>query len=846
VCLLGVGPAWSQEVFPPSDERERALEAAQVARSEAERAVSTELSRLITLEARVGALRDKFRARRLEVTAQRDAILGWHRRVMEARASGPAASDAMYQALRKTLRTSRDELSLVLWAMSRDQSRVPPAGPEPHWQIPQDISTEEVYARRALVELAIAEARDEERGVRDERAALLIDETRALNRERLGLLNYLSPAKRQAITGFSAAGRDQARSELRQLSLILRFHQHMANAWVAKVKSGADAQTSVWSKIRLFLPVLLVVFLFVWIRRKGPVFLQWGLTRLAGNDRVARHATPSVGLRILRIVSKTRHTLEWILLCVGAFFILPAEARDLLEVQLVASVASWTLMGSFVIHLVNALAADRAATGLTLEETGSGKLRLRSLRLVGLTVVVFALCLRLSGRLVGHGTIHNWIFATCWFAAIPVFLVLVHWWRPTVFKRFDRLDSLSKKAPLTAWILANRTGYKSFFAAMIGAVQLFLMGTVKIVGGWVSRFDLTRRIHAYFFRREIDRIGEGKSRQVLIPLNGEPFSKLDPEMPFLDWHSCPADTLREKLVQRAMAEQGGLIVVVAARGMGKSSLLRAVAEQVAYAKILPCQANTTSADLQAVASDAPSLVLVDDVHTLIESRIGGFAKFDEVLAVARAHSERRTWVFAIDASVWPLLKRARDARPMFDERYNLQPWSERQIGELVSRRCLAGEINLHYEGLLERLPPGADEVDRLDAIRAKRVGYERMLWDHVGGNPGLALQAWRASLGQDPEGAIHVRPLQVPDITKLERLPDASLFVLRAVLQLAPTSAETVAQATRLQTDQVIQDLSFGKAQGFYEEKSGGIRIAWPWLRAVSRLLERRHLLVSV
>jgi len=190
-------------------------------------------------------------------------------------------------------------------------------------------------------------------------------------------------------------------------------------------------------------------------------------------------------------------------------------------------------------------------------------------------------------------------------------------------------------------------------------------------------------------------------------------------------------------------------------------------------------------------------------------------------------------------------KRARDARPLFDETYVLAPWNEAQLGALLSDRDEAAGIAPQYDGLLDRLPPGADEIDRQDALQAKRTGYERMLWDHVGGNPGLALEAWRVSLGQDDTGAVRVRPLQVPDITKLERLPDSSLFVLRAVLQLAPTSVESVAQATRLRPEEVLQDLRFGKAQGFYEDRSGSVRIAWPWLRAVSRLLERRQLLVS-
>ncbi|MEO7331437.1 MAG: hypothetical protein ABI193_22875, partial [Minicystis sp.] len=242
---------------------------------------------------------------------------------------------------------------------------------------------------------------------------------------------------------------------------------------------------------------------------------------------------------------------------------------------------------------------------------------------------------------------------------------------------------------------------------------------------------------------------------------------------------------------------------------------------------------------------APSIILLDDAHTLIEPRIGGLAKFDEIIAFVRAHSDDVTWVFAIDASVWPLLKRARDARPMFDVIHFLSPWDEGQIGALIAERCKDAGLVFSYDDLLDKLPPGADEIDRQDALRAKRAGYERMLWDHVGGNPGLAMEAWRVSLGQDEAGVIHVRPLQVPDITQLERLPDASLFVLRAVLQLAPTDVETVAQATRLRPEEVLQDLRFGRAHGFYDDQVGRVRIAWPWLRAVTRLLERRHLLVS-
>jgi hypothetical protein len=236
--------------------------------------------------------------------------------------------------------------------------------------------------------------------------------------------------------------------------------------------------------------------------------------------------------------------------------------------------------------------------------------------------------------------------------------------------------------------------------------------------------------------------------------------------------------------------------------------------------------------------------LLDDAHALIKPCIGGLETFDDVIAFARVHATHSLWVLAVDAALWPLLKRARDARPMFDETYVLAPWNETQIGALLADRCARAGIAPIYDDLIDKLPPGSDELDRQDALRAKKAGYERMLWDHVRGNPALALEAWRASLAEDEQGILHVRPLQVPDTSKLDAPPDSSLFILRAVLQLAPAGAEAVAQATGLLPGEVMQEFRFGQTQGVFVEYEGGMRVSWQWLRAVTRLLERRHLLV--
>ncbi|HTV24261.1 MAG TPA: AAA family ATPase [Polyangiaceae bacterium] len=831
-------------------ERARVLEAARAARTEAERLVKEDLARSIALESRIHTLRDGFAAARDQLTRESDTIIGWQRRVQDAKAAGAEETDATYDALRRALRASRDALSAALDALDDRRSDVPALAPDPLADMPPDVATEAARERRMAVAREIAAAREDERALRAARATALLDEISVLNRERLGSLPYLSADKRAATTGFTSAGWDQARAEARHLSLILRYHLHVARTWVATLRGGHGEAPSSWRAAAVLLPLLMGGAIFWWARRRtSPGLLQLD-AHLAARDRAERRTSASVERRIVRLLQLTHRPLEWLLFFWLMSWLLPNDATELLEVQLLASAIGWMLAGALVVNIINALAAGSAA-GTAPEVDPSGAVRLRSLRLVGRTVVAFALILVLTARLVGQGTIHSWVLSTCWFAAIPVFLLLVRWWRDTVFERIARAR---RKTPLQSWILDNRAGYKSFLAAILGAIQLFAAGTVKLLRGWLSGFDLARRAHAWLFKREIERIGQEQARRELAPLPEQALERLHPERPPERWISCPADDALAGLVRRVESRRGGLIAIVGARGMGKSSLLREAHRKMPEAAVVACHSQTSLAQLREavglsdrddlVRRSPPPLVLLDDAQAIITPCIGGLAPFDQTLAFARSHGDASVWVFAIDAALWPLLRRARDGLPMFDETHVLPAWNERQIGALLAERCELAGFAPTYEDLLDDLPRGADDVDRQDALHAKKVGYERMLWDHVDGNPALGLEAWRRSLAVDTGGAVHVRPLKVPDAHRLERLPDSFLFVLRAVLQLSPATVEAVARATRLRAEDVLQDVRFGRGQGFFEEHAGGLRVAWPWLRAVMRLLERRHLLV--
>ncbi|MEZ4334810.1 MAG: hypothetical protein R3F35_23880 [Myxococcota bacterium] len=827
------------------EERLRALEAARLARSEGERLVREEDARLIALGESLDRVQAGFEKSRVELVEHRDVVLGWQRRVREAQAGPVEVADETYDALRVALRQARDALASALDALRSDETAVPALGEDALRDVPSDVPSASVRERRVALAAQIVLAREQEQALREERARMLEEEVSLLNQDRLALLNDLSSDKHDAIVGFTAAGFDQARAEARHLALIVRFRDFAVRHWLASLRDGGARAQTVWGTAAILVPWTIFAAIFLSLRRRTPSLVRSVELRFEQVDRAQRRTLPSLPTRAMRVFARIHRPIEWIAFLAGTLALLPGELLGLLEVQLLASIAVWVLGGRLVVGTIDALAAVSGSRSI-YEDVGAAELRLRSLRLVGRTIVVLALILIVSDRLVGEGTIYSWVLSVCWFAAIPVFLVLVRWWRGTVFARIDRVR---RKSTLEAWVLANREGWKSFLAAMVGAVHLFATGAVKLVRRWMSGFEVARRIHAYLFQREIERLEEDRKTVRFQALAPEVLEALHPERSAERWLPCPADELVRTLSARVEGGRGGLVAIVGPKGMGKSSLLRALHERHEGSVLVTCRQQTTLEEIRsAVACEpdgAPRLILLDDVQALVRLVIGGMRAFDALGVFARDRCAKTLWVYGVDSSIAPYLERWRDARPLFDEIHRLEPWSEVEIGVLLRDRCRSAEISPIFDDLLERMPIGADELDRYDALKAKQAGYERMLWDHASGNPGIALEVWRSSLARDAAGVVHVRPLQVPDATPLDGLPDTALFVLRAVLQSMPAAVEDVAEATRLSRAEVLDLIRFGQTRGVFAEEQGRFRISWSWLRPVLRILERRGLMVA-
>ncbi|MEO8797426.1 MAG: AAA family ATPase, partial [Polyangiaceae bacterium] len=795
---------------------------------------------------------------RSDLTARQEETLGWQRRVNDAIAGTEEDADRTYDDLRHALRGSRDALSAALDDSASGASGVPQPGPDALADLQIDIDT---TAPRKEREHVVAEAERLgalEAKLRSDRTSTLLIEIDTLNHERLGMLESLSPEKRGAITGFTAAGLDQATSELRQLTLILRFHKQVIVAFVVSLRhpSRTLIGRTLFGSVLTLLEWIAVIGGFFWWRRRSPILLSLWRKRVLEEDRHARLATPSFAGRALGFALQVHRPLEWLLLLLVLTWFLPAEVHAILEVKVALTIVTWTVGAAFVVDAINALAGAAKAHGVDI-----AKLRLRSLRLVARVVVVFGLILVISSMLVGHGTIYQWVFSTCWLASIPILLVLVKWWKNVVFLRLERVR---KKSAFQQWVLANSKGWTSFVAATAGGVHLFVSGTVRGVRAWIGKFDVYRKVLAYLFRREMDKLVADREPVVAAHLPDDTFLSLGPETPSEAWIRTDLEDDLKKLSARIASRKGGIIVLVGGRGMGKTRTLKKLHDDApdvvqiqtpsggldafrrAFAERTGKNADATLEELVSAfdASPAPAF-FVDDIHRLVQPVMGGLAAFDELLAIASAHSEHTTWVFSLDSVLWQFLERSRGARPLFDEIVRLRPWREAEIVELLAARTEQAGVTPRFDGLLERLPANADEIDRREALEKRASDYYRLLWDHGGGNPGVVLHVWRRSLGVGPEGTVCVKLFQALDSSDLERLPDHAVFVLRAILQLAPADPEDITKATMVRPAEVNDALRYGEARGYIAEQDGRYRVTWTWFRAVTLFLQRRHLLGS-
>ena len=841
-----------------AEARAAAEEAARRADTQAKRILAQERARLLGIQEEQANHEAALARRRVVRAEDHDRVLDWGLRVTTLAESPKfeseiaAEADPMYREIREDLDVLRARLSDDLTRLKNAGEDVPGVGEPLDVDLPTNLDRGDIPELRGEVARKEAELRSAEEETGWELAAQTRDDVVALNAARLRLLELASPRLRRAVTSFGAEGVDQAKREFKQISLELGYfalslRRHRAQFFHELVNSTVQV-------IIALLKLAAVIVVFVWWRRRGTEILQ----RLEAALRARRPMTRGLRIAVSFVwyLRRVRRPLVVLAVIWGLMYVIE-DIRGIPNLRLVWIAAQWILIGLASVLLIDAIAARE--TLYTASKRDNSTLRIHSLRVVGLNVIAVGMLLSLSAEMVGRGAIYSWVLSTCWLLSFPVAIYLVHRWKPIIF---DLVGERLEQTAFTRWVTAQRSGLSSFPAAAAGAAYLLGKGSATWVMRQLSGLEVTRRLLAYLFRRELAKQAAATEADGRFKPVGKKIRA------FFDPENVP-DPLIDTIATKQLASVTELVrssgrtltAVIGERGAGKSVFVRRLAASVEDIQVhcVTCPEEGIDALLAELARIAGNpgasgddlvrsvrelgrcVIVVDDVQRLVVPAVNGLRDLDAFTNFSRAVGGGISWVVTIGSAAWHFIRRARRERVSFEQVIELPRWSEEALGALIKAQCEKANIEPSFEGLVvpRQNEPLPDQGDRTEA------SYYRLLWDFSRGNPGVALHAFRESLFYDDDKVV-VRLFKEPSPEEIESLTLSQLFILRTVVQLELAVPGEIQRATQLPSTDVEDAMRFCTSRGYVEPFQGGYRLAWPWYRTITTVLQRQHLLSSL
>ena len=701
----------------------------------------------------------------------------------------------------------------------------------------------------------------------------LARELGALNELRIEVLQSASAAKRERVLGLSREGIEQLVNEISHLALVAEWYPGSRLRQIEQLPSWLNDVGAVGSASWTLLRMLVASLVALWVHRRHRHWIQALRQWMLGGQRNRRLRLGAArALGHLAALGTELVILAWLL-----------TLRDLageeapFELSLAAAVAiawAWYRLCRAALYRFIASAAVRAT------ELGAEHRRrvLRSIDLVGRYVLGVAIFLLLSAALLGRGYLHTVVVDFAWIGALPIGVALVHGWQAEISRAWIATHPTGS---LTDWLRRTAGTRRGVLPALAAVGSVVARGSASWLRERALRFDQTRSALAWLFRRRLERSAEAVGRGVkevgALPTELQDAFREEPiEMGRLAVNLWPQQEKVSTLVEQLLSGgNGGAVAVVGDRGGGKTSWLRALAARVegehasaaeseegfekteltfrerittseqlhgVLAAELGLEARSEESLLAALRAGPRRLILLDGCEHLVLRCVGGFAAAEALFRLGSRTEDRILWVCSFGRHAWDLLRPMRLAGGIFREVVQLPPWSEEQIGEAIQRRMEAAGCVAIWDDLLEeRLDGGTLETEVLRTSER----YRRLLWDHSGGNPRVALHFWLRSLVPDGAKRVRVRLFEASSAAALDLLDDDRRFLLASVVLHGTLTAAEAARTLREPLADCQLRLAALEREGWLGVNDGRYAVTTRWYREVLRQLRRKHLLAA-
>ncbi|RLA30914.1 MAG: hypothetical protein DRR11_12145 [Gammaproteobacteria bacterium] len=673
----------------------------------------------------------------------------------------------------------------------------------------------------------------------------LDDSVEVMYKARLRLIEYITPTLHLEVTATDVLGVQTLNLEISYIWQQIRFQ--MLNIPGSVRDLMRRIRIAPLPVIWRFMEFILVIAIFNWWSRWFPETLR----RMRGSLLEIRPRSLEV-LRRVRIVwylEQLRRPLEWLLLFHVFFALIDMPGLNFLK-GIIEIVVRWILLGWFSVSLLNAVAA-RGDAGMAGE---NARLRKRSLRLIATWLVLLGLGLSLAENLTGIATLHAWVWRLFQILALPVLLILLSWWRKSIFLNLEReresTDSLDN-------LLKHRKGLRSFSSAASGAVWLMANSLRRRVTRSFLRFSADQGLTSSLTSSQSETASDAEKKEKAPSLAASVREQLLSRGEFYDRYARPE---RRKLVQRIKAHRSGIVAISGERGIGKSCFLEHVRDSSDDKMILLDCVSGEFAEVEQKLGQALGIkrvdakhvtgkltesgiqtIGIDNLHRLVRPVIGGQKELIQLTELIENVSADVLWVISVDRFAWQYLQRARADQAAVNEVLELPPWTEEQLADLFRQRNAESDIEPNFSDV--RIPNEYLETALDTAQERNEAGLYRMIWTLSGGNPSVALQIWADCLCPNEAGHLYVTIPTQPKTRELDSVPQNILLVLRAIAQSEVISQADIADNLRLPTGAVGSAMHYCMSRGWIEETAGGYRISWEWFRTITTVLARKNLL---
>lgn len=679
--------------------------------------------------------------------------------------------------------------------------------------------------------------------------------------------------------GYSAVGIKSAKQEIHFLITSLDVHIYWLKLWLSK--NIHDIATSPVPQLillfKLFFFTLLLTFAFKFTRTYTHLSTQSAsiLSKFKISER---------WIKALR-----KPLILWIYsyYCFEAIF----TVTKLPEVELLLLVLN-TAFSAWLIYAV--LIAWLAVRPSLIELDTAVRIRLLCVPKY-LFIIILLLLVKgeVSQYLLGLGTLGSWLGQAVLWVLFIYCIIELHRWNALLLSSVKRYARTYRK-----WdaVLHQRRLFK-VVGSCAAITILLLQGVQSRLAFFIKRNENARKLMAYWSRQEISKLSEEDKRldeQLISETDAGVFLPEFTPDNFIDY----ADKELEELMQLVDKEERCFVAITAPRGMGKTSLLQRIMKNdnlsVKYlecpfvnidiyknlAELLGITDYESEEQLLSVLKKYPkTTICLDDCQRLIVPSIGGLELFEKLITLISKASGNISWVMAFESPAWQFFTRVRGERIIFDKVIGLPKWNEAQMLRLINARCKQADIKPDFTDLFLPSPQAqewlADEethdedrekveedlpdeeistrerrlalVEEANKTRSQMKAYIRILWDFSGGNPTVCLWAWRRSLFRKLDsGELIVGLFKPVDSQELDRLPNLMLFVLKTILQMEKASETSIAIATNLPEKEVSDAVRYLLGRNYIDRHDGQFSISSDWLRPISVLLVRQHLLQEV